>query len=178
MSSVDGRIWYHSVLPSNSADRVAFDGSIPFGVSASGYVTFSDGGSGSTGDVVFSLIGTPSADSVSYGSAASHAGLVKNVNVELRDIFFEVDGAGITHIQIAVCDPSSFPSSDNSSYLYEADVVCNTSDSHVTVKVPDISHIAVVGSAESPLNVCVKINSYQYNGRCSVSWHGVGIVDD
>lgn len=176
-----GHVWYKRVEPAVYWDVQAFDGSVPYGVSTDGYVLFEDqGGGGSRGMVQFCLIAPPSAASVTYADPEVRVGLQKTCTVVLRDLWFYLCGEGNFVISVAVCAPGTFPSSADSTFLYHQEVFKTDMSHDVKVRVPEISHLVVVGSESQALNVFVRIECEVPlpGGRVSCSYHCTSVVDD
>ena len=181
---LSGGVKYAEVLGSSMFSRGSFDGSIPYCISASGIYSLKQTSTTSeTVDTVFSLTGTPGTSANAFGSAASLSGITKQCSIELHDIWFDLRGYGDVRIEIAVCDPSSFPAADKQ-LLYECTLNAIKSGSFadtMRVNVPDISSIVLVADAERPLNICVKISTTTdtiANVFTNVVFHSVACIDD
>ena len=181
---LSGGVKYAEVLGSSMFSRGSFDGSIPYCISASGIYNLKQTSTTSeTVDTVFCLTGTPGTSANAFGSADSLSGITKQCSIELHDIWFDLRGYGDVRIEIAVCDPSSFPAADQQ-LLYECTLKAIMPGSYadtMRVKVPDISRLVLVGNAQRPLNICVKISTTTdtvANVSTSVIFHSVACIDD
>lgn len=174
-----GSVCYRNVLPSAMADRAAWDGTVPAGVSCTGSIRMENtGGSSAEGSVVFCLIGQAGDNAI--GSAGSLMGLGKQVGVKIKDFWLVSSNPYYdVRVSVAVGDPSAFP--DNASmHLYDCDVVDDYEGKGVVkVKVPDIEGLLITGNTQNPLNVCVRVTArLSPLGIARVSFHSVCIVDD
>ena len=174
MSFYYARVNYKNVIGSNLETRSAFDGSVPYCVSCSTVLSQAASEADVTSSAYFSIIGQATSSPVEIASA--HDGLVKQCGVNLTDMSFVLSGTGLYTLRITVCDPTDFPSSAAHTYLYENTVYVG-GDATVTVKVPDITGIVIVGNSDTPLNACAYVATYGTEAR-NISFHGVASVDD
>lgn len=181
---LSGGVKYADVVGSSMSKRYSLDGTVPYCISASGiYCLKQTSTTSETVDTVFSLTGNPGTSANAFGSVASLSGITKQVGIELFDVWFELRGYGDVRIEIAACDPSSFPAA-NKQLLYECSLNAIKSGSYadtIRVNVPDISRIVLVGNSENPLNICVKITTTTdtvANVFTSVIFHSVACIDD
>lgn len=166
-------VYYKSVIGSSLADRSAFDGSVPYCVSCSGY--FGAGSTISVAKTFFSVVGQANVDGVR--ASAARDGLVKQCRIDLTDIKFLVSGSGKTVVRITVCEPTAFPTSADHVYLYERVLVTSDTNGYAEFDIPDITGIIVNGTSAQPLNVCVYVESTSGYGR-DISFHCVASIDD
>lgn len=179
MSTVTGYVNYRALDPAVSWDVWASDGSVPYGITTNGHIAFQDTGAGMDESRCFSLIGSPRVANVAIGTGGSLQSLTKTVSVILRDLTFVVSGGAATYdISVAVGSPEDFPDSDDTTFLYRADLIMTSTDTPVVLKVPEISHLVVAASETRELNVLVRIRASLTNARARVSFHCNCIVDD
>lgn len=181
MTELTGGVKYANVLGSSEAQRQALDGTVPYCVSASGvYSLRNTAGGVQHSETVISLIGAPSDVVNEFGSAASLVSLAKTCGVRLSDMWMYLRGYGTAVIQLAVCDPSSFPTG-SSQLLYEC-MWHGAGPSVVNkVRIPDIASMYLNTVAGSNQNVCMKITVDTASGVDNftyVDFHVVSSVDD
>lgn len=183
--TVTGGVHYAHVVGSSLKDRSCFDGTVPRCFSCSSYVVCQNTtGSVGTGEAIFSLTGTPRNAQYNIGTDDTHRVLTSQSVVSLRDLWIILEGESLADdnfrseaiITMAVCDPTlAFPDAANTNYLYQGVVRLSSDNIARPIPIPDIDGLVIA----SGLNVVCRMSfSVGPSCACSVSFHGVSVVDD